>query len=66
MLKVGKWNHLQIKILGDEVTSWLNGKQMVYLRDEIIGSIRSGFIALQIHRGGGIKVLWKNIFIKEL
>lgn len=66
VLKVGKWNHLQIKILGDEVTSWLNGKQMVYLRDEIIGSRSSGFIALQIHSGGGIKVLWKNIVIKEL
>jgi len=40
--------------------------QMVYLRDEIIGSRSSGFIALQIHSGGGIKVLWKDIVINEL
>ena len=66
VLNVGKWNHLRIKVLGDEVTSWLNGKQMVYLRDKKIGSRSGGFIALQIHSGGGIKVLWKNIIIKEL
>ena len=65
ILKPGKWNHLRIQAVGDEVTSWLNGKQMVYLSDEKIGS-RNGFIAFQIHSGGGIKVRWKNIRIKEL
>lgn len=65
VLKPEKWNHLRIQAIGDKVTSWLNGKQMVYLQDEKIGS-RNGFIALQIHSGGGIKVRWKNIRIKEL
>jgi hypothetical protein len=65
VLKPEKWNHLRIQAIGDKVTSWLNGKQMVYLQDEKIGS-RNGFIALQIHSGGGIKVRWKNILIKEL
>ncbi|WP_018614918.1 3-keto-disaccharide hydrolase [Segetibacter koreensis] len=65
MLKPGKWNHLKIKCIGNKVTSWLNGKQMVELKDEKIGS-RNGFIALQIHSGGGIKVRWKKIRIKEL
>lgn len=65
VLKPGKWNHLRIKAVGDKLTSWLNGKQMVDLKDEKIGS-RTGFIALQIHSGGGIKVRWKKIRIKEL
>lgn len=65
VLKSEKWNHLRIQAIGDKITSWLNGKQMVYLQDEKIGS-RNGFIALQIHSGGGIKVRWKNIRIKEL
>lgn len=64
-LKMGKWNTLRILVNGDEVTSWLNGHQMVYFKDEKIGK-GEGFIALQIHEGGGIKVRWKNIRIKEL
>ena len=64
-LKPGRWNALKIQVMGDEVTTWLNGKQMVYLKDEKIGK-GEGFIALQIHDGGGIKVLWKDIKIKEL
>jgi Domain of Unknown Function (DUF1080) len=63
-LKSGKWNSLKITVKGDEVTTWLNGHQMVYLKDEKIGK-GTGFIALQIHDGGGIKVRWKKIRIKE-
>ena len=64
-LKPGRWNSLKIKVVGDEVTTWLNGDQMVYLKDEKIGK-GDGFIALQIHDGGGIKVRWKDIKIEEL
>ena len=65
MLKADDWNSMRIKANGDTITSWLNGKKMVEIRDEKIGKA-SGFIALQIHDGGGIKVRWKNIRIKEL
>ena len=64
-LKPGEWNTMKIKVLNDEVTTWLNDHQMVYLKDERIGQ-GEGFIALQIHDGGGIKVRWKNIRIQEL
>jgi hypothetical protein len=65
MLKAGEWNIMRILVKNDEVTSWLNGKEMVHLKDEKIG-MGKGFIALQIHDGGGIKVKWKNMVIKEL
>ena len=65
ILKPGKWNTLKIKVIGDEVTTWLNGHQMVYLKDEKIGK-GEGFIALQIHDGGGIKVRWKDFKMKEI
>lgn len=65
VLRQGDWNHLRIKVIGDEVTSWLNGKQMVHLKDARFG-LGKGFIALQIHSGGGIKVRWKDLHIKEL
>lgn len=64
-LKPTDWNKMKIRVYKDEVTSWLNGKQMVTLKDEKIGAGK-GFIALQIHDGGGIKVRWKDIRIKEL
>ncbi len=65
ILKMGEWNTMRILVAGDETTTWLNGHQMVYLKDEKIG-LGTGFIALQIHDGGGIKVRWKNIRIKTL
>lgn len=64
-LKTGKWNKLKIRVVNDEVTTWLNGHQMIQLRDEKIGK-GEGFIALQIHDGGGIKVRWKKFRMKEL
>lgn len=64
-LKPDKWNILRIQVVNDEISTWLNGKKMVYLKDEKIGRGK-GFIALQIHDGGGIKVRWKNIRIKQL
>lgn len=64
-LKENDWNDMRIQVINDEVTTWLNGKQMVYLKDEKIGAGK-GFIALQIHDGGGIKVRWKKIRIKQL
>ena len=63
-LKVGDWNDLEIRVKDDEVTTLLNGHQMIYLKDEKIGR-GQGFIALQIHDGGGIKVRWKKLRIRE-
>ena len=65
VLKANEWNDMRIRVINNEVTTWLNGKQMVYLKDEKIGAGK-GFIALQIHDGGGIKVRWKNLRVKEL
>jgi hypothetical protein len=65
VLKMGEWNKMKIRIVGEKVTTWLNGKKMAYLSDEKIGAGK-GAIALQIHDGGGIKVMWRNINIKTL
>lgn len=63
-LKPGKWNKLRLQVNGDEITTWLNGHMMVQFNDEKIGK-GNGFIALQIHDGGGIKVRWRKIRIEE-
>ncbi|NTS42190.1 DUF1080 domain-containing protein [Flavisolibacter sp. BT320] len=62
-LKQGEWNEMKISMIGNVLTTWLNGHQMIQLNDEKIGAGK-GFIALQIHDGGGIKVRWKDIKIQ--
>ena len=64
-LRLGEWNRLRVRAVGDEVTTWLNGQQMVQISDEKIGAAE-GVIALQIHDGGGIKVRWRNLAIRSL
>jgi hypothetical protein len=64
-LKAGEWNKMKIRVVGDKVTTWLNGVEMVTLTDKKIGQ-GEGSIALQIHDGGGIKVKWRNLVLKEL
>ena len=63
--KEGDWNTMRIKVQGDNVQTWLNGQEMVNLNDEKIGAGK-GRIALQIHDGGGIKVLWRNLKLTTL
>lgn len=65
VLKMDQWNTMKIIANGPKITTYLNGVQMIYLEDEKIGA-GQGAIALQIHDGGGIKVRWRNIYLKEL
>ncbi len=64
-LKMGEWNEMKIRVLGPRVQTWLNGTEMVDFTDEKIGE-GEGHIALQIHDGGGIKVRWRDIELREL
>jgi hypothetical protein len=65
ILKMGEWNKMKIRVVGGHVTTWLNGEQMVDITDDKIAEGK-GAIALQIHDGGGIKVKWRNLMVKEL
>lgn len=65
ILKPEEWNTLRIVANGDRVQTYLNGQEMVDLKDEKIGAGEGG-IALQIHDGGGIKVRWRDIVLKPL
>ena len=64
-LKFGDWNKMRIVVKGDNVTSYLNGVEMVNFSDPKIGEGKGG-VLLQIHDGGGIKVYWRNIVLKKL
>ncbi|MCC6761884.1 MAG: DUF1080 domain-containing protein [Chitinophagaceae bacterium] len=64
-LKYGEWNKMKIRVENGTVTTWLNGHQMITLTDAKIGAGK-GSIALQIHDGGGIKVQWRKLVLKQL
>ena len=65
ILKEGDWNTMRIKVVGDKITTWLNGEVMTDMTDAKIGQGK-GRILLQIHSGGGIKVRWRNFNLTEL
>ena len=64
-LKFGEWNTMKLRVVGDQVETWLNGHQMISFTDEKIGEA-SGILALQIHDGGGIKVQWRNLEVEVI
>ena len=65
IVKMKSWNKMKIKVVDENVTTWINGKKMINLSDGRIWDA-NGSIALQIHDGGGIKVRWKDIIIREI
>lgn len=65
ILKMGEWNTMRIRAVDDSLTTWLNGRKMIQIKDSILGA-GQGRIMLQIHGGGGIKLKWKDINIKEI
>ena len=65
IVKMMSWNNMKIKVLNENITTWINGKKMIQISDTKIGEA-NGSIALQIHDGGGIKVRWRNIRVKEI
>jgi hypothetical protein len=64
-LNEGEWNTLIVRVKGDVVDTFLNGVQMIHLKDDKIGNSK-GKISLQIHDGGGVKVRWRKIEVQEL
>lgn len=64
-LKYGDWNTMKIRVVGGRVTTWLNGEEMVDITDDKIAE-GEGSIALQIHSGGGLRILWRNIVVTDL
>jgi hypothetical protein len=63
-LKPGEWNDLEVSVEGHHIVTRLNGVKVVDYRDEA-PKFTNGVIALQIHTGGGVKMRWKDILIKE-
>ena len=62
--KPGEWNNLEVSAQGPHITTNLNGVKIVDYTDPS-PRFPDGVIALQIHTGGGVRMRWKDIEIKE-
>ena len=69
-----EWNKFRVMAKGDSIKTWVNGVMAANLMDTVDAS---GLICLQVHsihgenaeyvkEGGEIKVMWRNVKIKEL
>jgi hypothetical protein len=64
--KKGQWNHYRVECIGTSIRTWLNGKAVAWVVDDMTPS---GFIALQVHQVSskekeGEQIRWKNIRIQ--
>ena len=63
-LKPGEWNDLEASVRGNHILVRLNGVQVTDYNDAS-PKFTDGVIGLQIHTGGGVKMRWKDIYVKE-
>jgi 3-keto-disaccharide hydrolase len=62
-LKPGEWNDLEVSVEGHRIITRLNGVKVVDYNDAA-PKFTDGVIALQIHTGGGVRMRWKDIYIR--
>ena len=62
-LKLGEWNELEVSVHGAHIVRQLNGTKIVDFTDPA-PKVTDGVIGLQIHTGGGVKMRWKDIYLK--
>ena len=63
-LKPGHWNDLEVSVRGNHIVTRLNGVKVADFTDPT-PKFTDGVIGLQIHTGGGVKMRWKDIYIRE-
>lgn len=64
LLKPKDWNSLQIKVIGNTYTAYLNGKQVMTYTSE--GMPASGPIGIQLHPGNEMSISYRKILLAEL
>jgi len=62
-LKPGEWNGLELSVQGSHIVTRLNGVRVADYNDAA-PKFTDGVIALQIHTGGGVRMRWKDIYIR--
>jgi hypothetical protein len=65
LMRFDDWNDLWVTCRGSRSVTYLNGLLAAEYTDTA-PQFSDGVIALQLHSGGGVKVRWKDLYIREL
>jgi len=65
LMRFDDWNELWVTCKGNRTVTHLNGFRAVDFTDPE-PQFTDGVIALQLHSGGGAKVRWKDLYLREL
>ncbi len=67
LLKENAWNQYRVLCQGSHIQTWVNGKPVTDLKDDVTAS---GFIGLQVHGVGNrvdpLHVQWRHLRLREL
>jgi len=65
-IRIGDWNDLMLTAKGKQITYAINGHVMTELIDGSPHALGEGVLALQIHNGFTMEVLFKDVKVKPL
>jgi hypothetical protein len=63
-LRPDMWNEIEIRAIGNRVTTWVNGIRTVDFHDTGHRIFEGGF-ALQLHAGGVDGIAWRDLFVED-
>jgi Domain of Unknown Function (DUF1080) len=64
-IKQGEWNEYRIVAKGGQLKHFINGRQMVSVKDETAAGAKTGVIAFQLHAGPPMMVQFKDVMLKQ-
>jgi len=64
LLRPGEWNEIEIRSIGNRLTTWVNGMRVIELLDPA-QQLFSGSFALQLHTGEGAGVDWRELYVNS-
>lgn len=64
LYRPGEWNDMRVICQGNRTITYLNGLKAVDFTDEE-PKYTEGIIALQLHSGGGARMRWDDIYVRE-
>ena len=63
-LREGAWNVIEIRSVGNHVTSWVNGIRVTDFFDSA-PQVFEGSFALQLHTGEGAGIDWRGLYVQD-
>ncbi|WP_321188391.1 DUF1080 domain-containing protein [Roseiconus lacunae] len=66
VVKKGQWNELRVVAKGKRIQIFLNGVRTVDYTEQDADIKQDGVIALQVHSGPQLEVLYRNVRLREL